>query len=115
MSACKSTVYITEMELPVIRDPVPVYAHCFISDGAAEITEDIQSTTTFTMGNFTLNHDHNIMGIDMSVTNDGQKINSCNLHAKTGYIVALTTTIISLILFGYVLMDKIYSKRQTCS
>ena len=51
MSACKSTVYINEMELPVTRDPVPVYAHCFISDGAAEITEDIQSTTMSATGN----------------------------------------------------------------
>lgn len=108
MSACRSTVYTNKKELQAIRDPVPVYAHCVVSDGDPEITE---STAT----NFTLHYD---MGIDISVTNFNNGINSCNLHPKIGFIVALVTLIsTSLVLIGFILTDKIYyySKRQTSS
>ena len=111
MSACRSTVYTNEKELDAIRDPVPVYAHCVVNDGDPEITESTLTSAT----NSTFHYE---MGIDISVTNFNNGINSCNLHPKIGFIVALVTLVsTSLVLIGFILTDKVYYylKRNTSS
>ena len=111
VSACRSTVYTNEKELQAIRDPVPVYAHCVVNDGDPEITESTLTSAT----NSTLHYE---MGIDISVTNFNNGINSCNLHPKIGFIVALVTLVsTSLVLIGFILTDKVYYylKRNTSS
>ena len=119
MSACNSAVYTNEMKLPVMRNPVPVYAHCFISDGAAETFEEVESSTISAMVNFTINYDYSV-GVDTQVTDytesDGQRVDLCNMHPKTGYIVVVATlTTTAVILIGCIVINKVYSKRQTCS
>ena len=86
--------------------------HCIVNDGDPEITESTRTSAA----NFTLHYE---MGIDISVTNFNNGINSCNLHPqKIGFTVALVTLVsTSLVLIGFILTDKIYHylKRKTSS
>ena len=87
-------------------DPVPGYAHCFVYDGAVETIEAMQPTMLSAISNFTLSY--NNTGIPVTKINNSDQNDDCKVHSRTGYIVALATvTTFTLILLGYVMVDKV--------